>query len=251
VVTYPTVIEYLKMMQKDPKANFSYRYAWQEQTAAMAVLPAVAGFLIIGVAWPMALSLMVGAGLARKPQPRVKLPKRKAVAAGAKVKDTTEGDKKLAELNAALEAEMAGFVGGAAVSGDADDSGAGVVVKPLTAGALESATAKAAEDDDVEVKDYGGEFYPVVRSTHIEHKHGDKPHDAVAPAENKAAPATATATTTAEAPPPAPAVAAAPPAVKGPSAKAAPGTSVKVKVPLLKPGAMSKPAGSPPPSQKH
>jgi hypothetical protein len=249
-ITYPTVVEYLKSVEKDSKAKFSYRYAWQEQTAALAVLPPIAGFLIIGVAWPMTLSLMVGAGLARNPQPRVKLPKRKTVAAAAKVKDTTEGDKKLAELNAALEAEMAGFVGGAAVTGDADESRAGVVVKPLTAGALESATAKSGEDEDVEVKDYGGEFYPVVRSTHIEHKHGDKHHDATAPAEGKTAPATATATT--EPPPAAPAVAAPPPpAVKGPSAKAAPGASVKVKVPLLKPGGASKPAGSPPPPQKH
>jgi hypothetical protein len=253
VMKYPTVVEYLKAMEKDSNAKFSYRYAWQEQRAALAVLPPLSGFLIIGVAWPMTLSLLVGAGLARKPQPRVKLPKRKAATAAKAVKDTTEGDKKLAELNAALEAEMAGFVGGAAVTGDADESRAGVVVKPLTAGAMESATAKSGEDEDVEVKDYGGEFYPVVRSTHIEHKQGDKHHGAAAPAEAEADAAPSTATATTEAPPAAPAVTGPPPspAVKGPSAKAAPGTTVKVKVPLLKAGGASKPAGSPPPSQKH
>jgi hypothetical protein len=124
--------------------------------------------LIIGIAWPMLLSVMQGAGLARKPQPRVKLPKGRK-AAEKKLVDNTEGDKQLAEMNAALEAQMAGFVG-PNLTNDPDESRAGMpAIKPLTAGPAVAAAA-AKEDDEVDVKDYGGEFYPVVKGSHKEHK---------------------------------------------------------------------------------
>ncbi|HSV15685.1 MAG TPA: hypothetical protein VLI90_15595, partial [Tepidisphaeraceae bacterium] len=53
-----TVVEYLQSKQSDPNAHFSYRYAWQENKAAMAILPPIAGLLIIGIAWPVTLGLM-------------------------------------------------------------------------------------------------------------------------------------------------------------------------------------------------
>jgi len=171
---YPNVIEYLQAVHTRSDAQFSYRYAWQELPLATALLPPVAGLLVIGIAWPMTLNLMMGAGLARKPQPRAKLPKnRKALAAKGPV-DTSAGDKQLADLNAALEAEMSGFVG-ANITNDPDESRAGMpAIKPRTLSGVVDPTLPKPEDDEIEVKEFGGEFYPVVKAVHKEHKHHDE-----------------------------------------------------------------------------
>lgn len=171
---YPNVIDYLKAVQTRSDAKFSYRYAWQEMPMATAILPPIAGLLIIGIAWPMTLHVMQGAGLARKPQPRVELPKNRKALAKAPV-DHSAGDQQLAELNATLEAQMASFVG-PSITNDPDESRAGMpAIKPFAGGAGSEAV-QTNEDEEIEVKDYGGVFYPVVRSTHKEPKRSAEPH---------------------------------------------------------------------------
>lgn len=165
---YPTVVDYLKAVQTRSDAKFSFRYAWQELPVVTAILPPVAGLLMIGIAWPMTLRVMQGAGLARKPQPRVKLPKNRKTLAAKGPLDNSAGDKQLAELTAALEAEMAGFVG-ANLTTDPDESRVGMPAIKSLAGASAAIDQKQG-DNEVEVKDYGGIFYPVVRSTHKEPK---------------------------------------------------------------------------------
>jgi hypothetical protein len=170
---YPNIAEYLQAVQTRSDAKFTYRYAWQERPLATAVLPPIAGLLVIGIAWPLALGVMQGAGLARKPQPRAKLTKRRETAAVKGPVDTSAGDKQLADLNATLEAEMAGFIG-VTPTRDPDDSSAGApAVKALPGGVGAASETKKPEDDEVEVKEFGGEFYPVVKSVHKEHRHHD------------------------------------------------------------------------------
>ncbi|HSV12693.1 MAG TPA: hypothetical protein VLI90_00425, partial [Tepidisphaeraceae bacterium] len=78
------------------------------------------------------------------------------------------------EMNAALEAAMAGFIG-VNVTNDPDESRAGMAaITPLAGGALPGDRPKTAADEEVEVKEFGGEFYPVVRSVHKEHKNEEE-----------------------------------------------------------------------------
>ena len=70
--SFPTVIDYLKAVQAMPNANVQYRTAWWERPGAMWSLPPAAGFLFIGVAWPMTLSLMQNFGVAKRPQVKAK-----------------------------------------------------------------------------------------------------------------------------------------------------------------------------------
>ena len=59
-----------------------YRYSWAELPAAVWSLPAVAGVLIVGVAWPLTLGLMQSIGMARPPKVKA-VPKPQPVAAPA------------------------------------------------------------------------------------------------------------------------------------------------------------------------
>jgi hypothetical protein len=167
---YANVMGFLDAVKKQvPESNSSYRFAWWDSKAATLALPAMAGFLIIGIAWPTLIHLLQGAGLARVPEPKakVKLPKSRPAVAKAAV-DHSLGNQQLDELNTQLEQDLAagasasGGKAAAVVVGDAP-------VKALTAGP-DGAAAAAAEKERL-IREYGGEFYPVVRTVH---KEGDE-----------------------------------------------------------------------------
>jgi hypothetical protein len=162
---YPTVVEYLRAVQKQPSAKFTFKVAWWDTPALTLILPAVAGVLMIGLAWPLALGLMQGVGLARPTrQKKVKLPKNRPAPAQAAV-DSSAGEKQLDDLNAELEKSLAGFASGSSPVDQTDDAGPSPI-KPLTGtdGAA-TATNKNAEEDDL-IREYGGEFYPVAKKVH-------------------------------------------------------------------------------------
>jgi hypothetical protein len=163
---YPTVMAYLDTLKKNsPDAHVVYRFAWWDATAPTLILPAMAGFLIIGVAWPMAMQVMQGAGLAPVPQPKVKLPKNRKTVAKAAV-DHSAGDQQLDELNTQMEEGLAA---------GASSSKAGVAmaaveapVKVLNAGPEAITAAVTAAEKERMIREYGGEFYPVVKKVHKE-----------------------------------------------------------------------------------
>jgi hypothetical protein len=125
--SFPTVVEYLKAVQKIPNANLQFHYAFWEKPAYVWTLPPLAGLLMIGIAWPMTLSAMQNFGLA-KPAP-VK----------GKAKPQTAPAKKPARPTSSI-ASPAG--------------GAAAVVQPSAPAALTPG----------DTRKYGGEFYPVVKA---------------------------------------------------------------------------------------
>jgi hypothetical protein len=164
--TYDNVMVYLNNVKKnEPRAAASYSYAWWDYTLPTLLLPALAGFLMIGVAWPMTIHLMQGAGLAKLPEPKkAKLPKSKPAKAKAAV-DHSAADARLDELNTQLEEDLAA---GATAHGPA--AAAATVeapVKALTASPAETAATAAAEQERL-IREYGGEFYPVAKTAHKE-----------------------------------------------------------------------------------
>ncbi len=66
--TFPTVIDFLKAVSAIPEAQLHYQYAWWELPKVRWILPPVAGFSMIGVAWPLALSVLQHFGMS-KPTP--------------------------------------------------------------------------------------------------------------------------------------------------------------------------------------
>lgn len=162
---YPTVVEYLRAVQKLPAAKFTFKVAWWDTPVLTLALPATAGVLMIGIAWPLTLGLMQGAGLARPPkQKKVKLSKHWPAPVQAVV-DTAAGDKQLEDLNAELEQSLAGFMSGsppAEQKNDADPA----PIKALTGTDGAGATSDDKAEQDESDREYGGEFYPVAKNGH-------------------------------------------------------------------------------------
>jgi hypothetical protein len=123
--SFPTVVQYLKAVRSLPGNNFTFNYAWWELPRAMWSLPPLAGFLMIGVAWPLTLSTLQTLGLAKRTQ--------------FNTKAKTAVKKPSRPASTAMPA--------------------GVVLHPV---------APEAPPKPVEHKEYGGEFYPVVKVTHKE-----------------------------------------------------------------------------------
>ena len=65
--SFPTVVEFLKAVQAVPNSNLAFKTAWWELPAFMWSLPPLVGFLWIGVAWPLTLSVMQNLGVAKRP----------------------------------------------------------------------------------------------------------------------------------------------------------------------------------------
>jgi hypothetical protein len=172
--TYPNVREFLaKTKQANPTVK--YRYAWYRETWAVFMLWTGASMLLIGGVWPSVVSLMTGGGLGLTPMPKEAKydlerfgkgqdPTKPIVARPA----TTQAEMdELAALDKELEQKLAAG-GGTVSSGEAAAVGTaqGQDVRKLTGGPVEEVKA---QQDDLE-KEYGGEFYPVVRSTHVKKK---------------------------------------------------------------------------------
>ena len=163
--SYPTVVEFLAAVQKKyPTVAVPSRFAWWEQSMPTVLFPAAAGLLIIGIAWPLALGLMQGAGLARAPAPSVKLPKQRNLSGTAKApKDHFANDQELADLNAQMDKALAGY-GASNASPVSEDSAAPAKLsspKVLPGAAAAAPTAPPSKEEIS--RQYGGVFYPVVK----------------------------------------------------------------------------------------
>ena len=151
-------------------AHVTYRFAWWAQPSVSALIWGGGTVLAVGVIWPMLIGLMTGAGM---------LPKRKAAEqsdeydldrfgkykelhAGAGKAPVSEADRRrLAEVQAAYEKNLAPSGNGKVAAGMPVEAGAGPV-KALSAGPLETSAAAQAHAD--EPKEYTGEYYPVAKT---------------------------------------------------------------------------------------
>ena len=127
------------------------------------LLPAAAGLLIIGIAWPLTLMLMQGAGLARAPAPSVKLPKQRNLSGPAKAaKDHSADDQKLADLNAQMDKALAGYGASGASPVSEDSVAAAKLSSPKVLPGAAAAPAAPPSKEEIS-RQYGGVFYPVVK----------------------------------------------------------------------------------------
>lgn len=161
--TYPTVAEFLSAVKKKYPDSAASRFAWWEQPMPTILLPAAAGLLIIGIAWPLALGLMQGAGLARAPSQTVKLPKQRNLSGKAKApKDHSADDQKLADLNAQMDKALAGYGASSASSISEDSRAPAKLSSPKVLPGAGAAPAAPPSKEEIS-RQYGGVFYPVVK----------------------------------------------------------------------------------------
>jgi hypothetical protein len=162
--SYPTVVQFLAAVEKQyPNAAVPSRFAWWEQSMPTMLLPAGAGLLIIGIAWPLTLMLMQGAGLARAPSPASKLPKQRNLSGAAKApKDHSADDRKLAELNAQMDKALSGFGASSASPVSEDSAAAAKISSPTVLPGVAAAPAAPPSKEEIS-RQYGGVFYPVVK----------------------------------------------------------------------------------------
>jgi hypothetical protein len=124
--SFPTVVDFLKAVSAMPNSNLPrFTQAWWEDRRVIWTMPALAGFLMIGVAWPLAFTVLQNIGMAKPPTVK------------AKPKPMSEPE----PMN---------------ILSTAGVSTAGVVAK--------SATPPPLPPVPSEGRKYGGEFYPVVKA---------------------------------------------------------------------------------------
>jgi hypothetical protein len=167
--TYPSVRDYLKTI-KSQNTGLTAKYAWFRETWAVYVMWTSAAVILIGGVWPSVVSLMTGGGLglqrvAKDPEYDLdrfgkgeKREESKGQAQGATQRDMDE----LRRLDDELEKRLASgaTVGGESSGGSSDASSE--PARKLDGGPLEVAQIQQDEAD----KEYGGEFYPVVKTIH-------------------------------------------------------------------------------------
>jgi hypothetical protein len=160
---YPNIIAYLTAVQKKSRLPLAFRYAWWEQPTLALLLPTAAGLLIIGIAWPLSIALMQGAGLTRPPQ-KTKSARSRSTTTGSATtppRDTSAGDRQLATLNDQLESSLAAGASDHASNETPSTPAPAPAVTPL--GIPEPASAAACPGQHDPTKEYGGEFYPVAK----------------------------------------------------------------------------------------
>lgn len=174
--TNVTAREYLASLQKDfpgGAQKLTYKFAWWEVPKAMLSIYTAAGFVLIGVIWPTIINLLTGAGFGRATKDvndydlsRFKSGGQKA--ATATKNDTSAQDQRLADLNAKLEADVAGMIMGSNISDvQREDEEEAQAIRQLETQRLEVEAKAQAEK---QAQEYKGEFYPVA-------KPGAKKHD--------------------------------------------------------------------------
>jgi hypothetical protein len=184
--TYATVKEYLAST-KLQNAELSFSYAWYRERWAVYVLWTGAAVMLIGVVWPSVVSLMTGGGLGLTPVKKAqaeaeydldrfgkgeKKEPAKAVSAASNDQAGDRAMEQLRQLDEELERRLAG---GAVAGGGTPHAAAGTAdsdepVRKLDGGPLE--LASMSKED--ELKQYGGEFYPVVKAVVKKGDEGDQ-----------------------------------------------------------------------------
>jgi hypothetical protein len=166
--SYPNVLAFLQAEQASHPL-IHYSFAWYRQTWAIYILCIAGSLLLIGGIWPSVVSLLTGGGLGlsrKRKEPDYDLDRfatgEKAEAPRAAPNVTHQDLDEVRRLDDELEKQLAGSAApaaGAAV-GTAPASEQGI--RKLDGGPLE---ASQVQKEDLK-KEYGGEYYPVVKSTH-------------------------------------------------------------------------------------
>lgn len=158
-----TVLNYVEQLAAKYKdVPVSYKFAWWETPKVVMAIWTAGGFIAIGLVWPVLVRLLVGAGFARTKKEAVydldqfKGEKPKAGTAGL-----APDGKQLDDLNAAMEAKLAGFVeDDEDAQTKAENEAAEAKIRALPSAPLEPVATGQEDKDSVE---YKGEFYPVVK----------------------------------------------------------------------------------------
>jgi hypothetical protein len=168
-----TIRDHIDQLAKS-HPDIRYRYAWWNMPAAIVAIWGGGSLLLIGGVWPTVLGLMIGAGLGRpKTEKKEEYNLDRVGQTSAEEEDitvkpgaktvTAEDHDKLRQLQETLERNLA--AAGVTQTAPADTPAAGATpVKKLDGVPLESAAAL--QNQDNAPKQYGGEFYPVVRPGH-------------------------------------------------------------------------------------
>lgn len=161
---------------KERAPDLHFKFAWWAQPKAQYALWMSGALLLIGGVWPTLINLMIGAGFARPKTPkedydldRFSSAPEKAAAA-AKPGMSNADNERLRNMQGQLEADLAasGMQMTGAGSAGAAAGGSAAPVKQLSATASDPIVLTQAEQ---EAKEYGGDYYPVVKP----HHHVDEP----------------------------------------------------------------------------
>ncbi len=188
-----TVRAYLDALGDETGKGRIYRYAWWAEPKWVYITWTAMSMLLVGGVWPLALSLLIGAGFGRRSDEKkpslwqqwkayrqdAARRARTSAAYPAAPKKPQTGSASLSseEMDrlSAMEAELHDFLAtGSSTADGADDTvNAAPAIRPLTAGPIEPPKA---DDQKKEDKSYGGTFYPTVA-----HGRQKRPEDNAAP----------------------------------------------------------------------
>ncbi len=165
-----SVVQYLDRLKAERKDfRVSYRYAWWEAKPATVAIWTAGSFTVIGVVWPIIVRLLMGVGLARRPVKKeydLNRFKAQSKTGAPSVNNFDTENKQLDDLNASLEAKLAGFVDEDAET-KAENAAVEAKVRALPTSRLEPLAGDEGDRSDAN-REYTGEFYPVVKT------HGDQ-----------------------------------------------------------------------------
>ena len=174
--TYASISAYLGEVKSKANPELSYKYAWYRETWAVYLLWTSASMLLIGGVWPSAVSLMTGGGLGlrreKSDEPEYDLSRygkgKPESKPGARVGPSAAEMEEVRRLDEELERQLAaGATSGAGVQGAEGIAGSDQPIRKLDGGPLEAAGVQASDEE----KEYGGEFYPVVKAVHKKGEH--------------------------------------------------------------------------------
>lgn len=171
-----TVGDFLAEMNKNNDMPVKFRYGWESERPVAIAIWTVGAVVVVGGLWPTFLGLLVGAGMARKPEKKEeydldrfgKTSVPEAPRYQPKPEVSEEERDRLNDMNRKLEEQLKGagvLTDGSAEDEDPEGKILAPAVRKLDGGPLETTPAakKQDEDDEVEVK---GEFYPVLIHHH-------------------------------------------------------------------------------------
>jgi hypothetical protein len=167
--TYASVNDFLSKVPEKANPDFSFKYAWHRDRSSTYILWTTAAVLLIGVVWPSLVSLLTGGGLgfvrAKSSDPEYDLSRFGNRTTAQKSQPGVPSAVDLDEvrrLDDELERRLAAGATSEGGHAQAPSQTADEAVRALNGGPLETANLQ----DKDESKEYGGEFYPVVKAIH-------------------------------------------------------------------------------------
>ncbi len=153
--------------QRNAKLDYAYKGSWEPAKAY--AYWTIGSLIVVGGIWPTVLNLLIGAGLGRPAkEPEYDLSRFKGEPEKAAAPPAAADGASLQSMTDQLEADL--LAGAAARGAAAEEAAEAERVRVLDTSPVESAAVAGADAD----KEYGGEYYPVVRKVERgEHKHGE------------------------------------------------------------------------------